>query len=46
MEELKKSYIPDKVQGGVFQEYMKVALVNDGPVTIEIDELNKDEGSK
>ncbi|KAF2841907.1 D-tyrosyl-tRNA deacylase-like protein [Patellaria atrata CBS 101060] len=30
-------YSPDKVKDGIFQAMMDVALVNDGPVTIEID---------
>ncbi|KAK5004563.1 D-tyrosyl-tRNA(Tyr) deacylase, partial [Cryomyces antarcticus] len=29
-------YTPDKVRNGVFQAMMDVGLVNDGPVTIEI----------
>jgi len=30
-------YIPSRVKDGVFQAMMDVALVNDGPVTLEID---------
>ncbi|KAL1842216.1 hypothetical protein VTJ49DRAFT_5828 [Mycothermus thermophilus] len=29
-------YSPDKVKNGVFQAMMEVALVNDGPVTLEL----------
>ncbi|KAL2115553.1 hypothetical protein VTJ04DRAFT_9808 [Mycothermus thermophilus] len=29
-------YSPDKVKNGVFQAMMQVALVNDGPVTLEL----------
>ena len=34
-----KAYKPEKVKMGAFQQYMAVNLVNDGPVTIEIDEM-------
>ena len=37
VEQTKKSYKPERVQTGGFGEYMKVSLVNDGPVTILID---------
>jgi len=30
-------YTPDRVKNGVFQAMMEVGLVNDGPVTLEID---------
>ncbi|KAK0616235.1 D-Tyr tRNAtyr deacylase-like domain-containing protein [Immersiella caudata] len=33
---VQEGYTPEKVQNGVFQAMMQVALVNDGPVTIEI----------
>ncbi|RKF56765.1 D-aminoacyl-tRNA deacylase [Golovinomyces cichoracearum] len=33
---VKQGYIADKVKDGVFQASMEVALVNDGPVTLEI----------
>ena len=35
VEYAKKSY--DKVESGVFQAYMKVELLNDGPITILLD---------
>ncbi|KAI1365765.1 D-Tyr tRNAtyr deacylase-like domain-containing protein [Xylaria arbuscula] len=35
-EKVRQGYAPDKVQNGVFQAMMEVALVNDGPVTLEI----------
>ena len=38
---MKSCYIPEKVKGGAFQEYMKVSLVNDGPITILIDDDNE-----
>lgn len=41
LEELRKCYNEKKVFGGAFQQYMNVALVNDGPVTIEIEEKNQ-----
>lgn len=31
-EKVRQGYTPDKVQNGVFQAMMEVALVNDGPV--------------
>ncbi|KAK0742831.1 D-Tyr tRNAtyr deacylase-like domain-containing protein [Schizothecium vesticola] len=33
---VQEGYHPDRVKDGVFQAMMQVALVNDGPVTIEI----------
>ncbi|KAK1828164.1 D-tyrosyl-tRNA deacylase [Podospora conica] len=33
---VQEGYQPDRVKDGVFQAMMQVALVNDGPVTIEI----------
>jgi len=33
---VQQGYKPEKVQNGVFQAMMEVALVNDGPVTLEI----------
>jgi len=33
-EKVQQGYAPDKVQNGVFQAMMEVALVNDGPVCI------------
>ncbi|KAJ8116363.1 hypothetical protein ONZ43_g4458 [Nemania bipapillata] len=40
-EKVQQSYAPDKVQNGVFQAMMEVALVNDGPVTLELSVLPK-----
>lgn len=37
-----KNLLPQKVQSGVFGADMKVALINDGPVTILIDSKNKE----
>ncbi len=37
LESLKKNYHPDKIQEGVFQAYMNVQIINDGPVTIEVE---------
>ncbi|KAL4942474.1 hypothetical protein BDV06DRAFT_192099 [Aspergillus oleicola] len=34
---LGESYKPDRVKNGVFQAMMDVELINDGPVTIEVD---------
>jgi D-tyrosyl-tRNA(Tyr) deacylase len=33
-EKVQQGYVPDKVQNGVFQAMMEVALVNDGPVRV------------
>ncbi|KXJ92054.1 D-Tyr tRNAtyr deacylase-like domain-containing protein [Microdochium bolleyi] len=33
---VQSGYVPDRVKNGVFQAMMEVALVNDGPVTLEI----------
>ncbi|KAL7623391.1 D-tyrosyl-tRNA(Tyr) deacylase [Parahypoxylon ruwenzoriense] len=35
-EKVQQGYVPDKVKNGVFQAMMEVALVNDGPVTLEL----------
>ncbi|KAI0387126.1 D-Tyr tRNAtyr deacylase-like domain-containing protein [Hypomontagnella monticulosa] len=35
-EKVQQGYIADRVKNGVFQAMMEVALVNDGPVTLEI----------
>nr|CAH8839698.1 unnamed protein product [Trichobilharzia regenti] len=35
--QLKKNYIEDKIQDGVFGAMMDVSLINDGPVTITLD---------
>ncbi|RWA06661.1 hypothetical protein EKO27_g8449 [Xylaria grammica] len=40
-EKVRQGYAPGKVQNGVFQAMMEVALVNDGPVTLEISALPK-----
>ncbi|KAI0530030.1 D-Tyr tRNAtyr deacylase-like domain-containing protein [Xylaria digitata] len=40
-EKVRQGYAADKVQNGVFQAMMEVALVNDGPVTLEISALPK-----
>ncbi|MCG8452834.1 MAG: D-aminoacyl-tRNA deacylase [Spirochaetales bacterium] len=40
--ELLKKDIPGQVQTGEFGAYMKVSLVNDGPVTIIIDSQNRE----
>ncbi|KIV96916.1 hypothetical protein B0A52_08364 [Exophiala mesophila] len=37
MAQLRAQYPPEKVKDGVFQAMMQVSLVNDGPVTLEID---------
>jgi len=34
---IKQSYDPDRVKDGVFQAMMQVSLVNDGPVTLQMD---------
>jgi len=39
--ELKKGYDQEKIQTGVFGAMMEVELVNDGPVTIEINSPEK-----
>ncbi|RDL37597.1 D-tyrosyl-tRNA(Tyr) deacylase [Venustampulla echinocandica] len=33
---VQQGYMPDRVKDGVFQAMMEVALVNDGPVTLEL----------
>ncbi|KAI0973869.1 D-Tyr tRNAtyr deacylase-like domain-containing protein [Xylaria arbuscula] len=40
-EKVRQGYAPEKVQNGVFQAMMEVALVNDGPVTLEISAVPK-----
>ncbi|KAI1421110.1 D-Tyr tRNAtyr deacylase-like domain-containing protein [Xylaria sp. FL1777] len=40
-EKVRQGYAPDKVHDGVFQAMMEVALVNDGPVTLEVSVLPK-----
>lgn len=34
---LQHLYLPNRIQDGVFQAMMQVALVNDGPVTLNLD---------
>ena len=38
--EMKKAYKEDKVKNGVFGAMMEVNIVNDGPVTLEVEALN------
>lgn len=35
-ERVRREYVADKVEEGTFGAYMEVSLVNDGPVTIQI----------
>ncbi|KAG7125446.1 D-aminoacyl-tRNA deacylase like protein [Verticillium longisporum] len=35
-QEVQKGYLADRVKNGKFQAMMEVALVNDGPVTLEL----------
>ncbi|KAI0164476.1 D-tyrosyl-tRNA deacylase [Hypoxylon sp. FL1284] len=35
-DKVQQGYVADKVKNGVFQAMMEVALVNDGPVTLEL----------
>ncbi|KAL6067441.1 D-aminoacyl-tRNA deacylase [Balamuthia mandrillaris] len=37
VEKVRKSYVPDRVKEGVFGAMMEVELVNDGPVTIQLE---------
>ena len=37
VEILKKEYDPSKIQTGAFGQYMNVNLVNDGPVTVNVE---------
>ncbi len=37
LDTLRKKYNPEKIQSGMFGGYMSVALVNDGPVTIDME---------
>ncbi|EEF39822.1 D-aminoacyl-tRNA deacylase isoform X2 [Ricinus communis] len=39
VEQFRKSYTPDAIKDGVFGAMMKVNLVNDGPVTMQLDSL-------
>lgn len=36
LSEMRAKYVPERIQNGAFGEYMNVSLVNDGPVTIEV----------
>ncbi|VDK18871.1 unnamed protein product [Anisakis simplex] len=42
IEQLKKSYVADKVKDGKFGAYMNVQIENDGPVTILLDSKARD----
>ncbi|VDO96984.1 unnamed protein product [Heligmosomoides polygyrus] len=42
MDRLRSSYLPEKVQDGRFAAMMNVEIVNDGPVTINLDSRNRD----
>ena len=37
VELVRRKYVPERVQSGVFGAMMKVSLVNDGPVTFLLD---------
>ncbi|KAE8720324.1 D-tyrosyl-tRNA(Tyr) deacylase 1 [Hibiscus syriacus] len=37
VEKFRKAYKPDAIKDGVFGAMMKVSLVNDGPVTMQLD---------
>eukprot|EP00092_Neocalanus_flemingeri_P094878 GFUD01120688.1.p1 GENE.GFUD01120688.1~~GFUD01120688.1.p1 ORF type:complete len:154 (-),score=63.14 GFUD01120688.1:104-565(-) len=41
LEEIKKAYKEDKIKDGVFGANMQVELVNDGPVTLELEVVNQ-----
>lgn len=41
VESMRKAYAADKVHDGIFGAYMKVALQNDGPITLIIDSADK-----
>eukprot|EP00092_Neocalanus_flemingeri_P042101 GFUD01045890.1.p1 GENE.GFUD01045890.1~~GFUD01045890.1.p1 ORF type:complete len:154 (+),score=62.98 GFUD01045890.1:59-520(+) len=41
LEEIKKAYKEDKIKDGVFGANMQVELVNDGPVTLELEAVNQ-----
>ncbi|WKY09741.1 hypothetical protein Q1695_002248 [Nippostrongylus brasiliensis] len=42
MDKLRSSYLPENIQDGRFAAMMNVAIVNDGPVTINIDSRNRE----
>mmetsp|Transcript_7121 Transcript_7121/g.6975 ORF Transcript_7121/g.6975 Transcript_7121/m.6975 type:complete len:86 (+) Transcript_7121:210-467(+) len=37
VQELRNAYGPEKIQTGAFGQYMNISLLNDGPVTINIE---------
>jgi D-tyrosyl-tRNA(Tyr) deacylase len=37
LEEMRKAHKPERIQDGQFGAMMQVALVNDGPVTLQLD---------
>lgn len=41
LESLRQSYRPDAIKDGKFGAMMKVEIINDGPVTIEVDSQNR-----
>ncbi|KAM7221359.1 D-Tyr tRNAtyr deacylase-like domain containing protein [Rhypophila decipiens] len=43
---VQEGYVADRVKDGVFQAMMEVALVNDGPVTLEISASPKEKPEK
>lgn len=46
LEKLKQNYLPEKIQNGVFGALMEVNIVNDGPVTINIESTNNQQQAK
>ena len=38
---MKKAYKEERIKDGVFGAMMEVNIVNDGPVTLELDSANK-----
>jgi len=46
LEEMNKAYNTEKVKQGVFGAMMEVELVNDGPVTLELEALNQKKKSE
>lgn len=43
LSELKKGHSEDKIKDGQFGAMMEVNIANDGPVTIELESINKEE---
>ncbi len=41
--ELRKQHAQDKIQNGQFGAMMEVNIVNDGPVTIELESVSTDD---